>query len=171
MDESAKTGPRWIAVAAMAGNRVIGKDGELPWRLPEDLKFFKELTVGGTILMGRKTFASIGRPLPRRRNLVLSRSDRRLEGAETFPDLPAATAALSPGETVFVIGGAEIYRQTLPYWDEVYLTLVEGSFEGDTFLPPFEARFPPPEIVREGRGFRVERYRAGQWKSVVARAG
>lgn len=148
----------WIAVAAMANNRVIGRDGQLPWHLPGDLKFFKNLTSGGTILMGRKTYESIGRPLPKRRNLVLSRSNFDAPGIEVFSSVEAVREALGPGETVYVIGGAEIYRLTMDLWTEVYLTRVKRTVEGDTFLPPFEDRFADPETVHEEDDFAVERF-------------
>ncbi|MFP4493757.1 MAG: dihydrofolate reductase [Puniceicoccaceae bacterium] len=160
-DAPASARPRWIAVAAMARNRVIGRGGRLPWHLPGDLRFFRELTTGGTVLMGRKTHASIGRPLPGRRNLVMSRSRPRIPGVEVFGAIDEAAATVPPGAPLFVIGGSEIYRQTLDRWDEVYLTRVAGDFEGDAFLPPFEEAFPPPERVRTGEGFVVEHFRRG----------
>ena len=148
----------WIAVAAMARNRVIGRAGALPWHLPGDLKFFKKLTSGGTVLMGRKTFESIGRPLPNRRNLILSRSGIDPEGVEVFSSMDDLTPQLSPGERVFVIGGAEIYRLTLDLWTEVYLTRVNREEWGDTFFPRFEDRFAKPQQIHEEPDFRVERY-------------
>ncbi len=150
--------PRWVAVAAMAENRVIGRDGRLPWHLPEDLKFFKQLTVGGAVLMGRKTFASIGRPLPRRRNLVLSRSGFVAPGVEVYGDVREMEKTVPDGETIFVIGGSDIYRLTLPLWDELYLTRVKGDFEGDAFMPAFEDRFGEKETLRETEEFAIIRY-------------
>lgn len=158
MHRDGKPGPRWVAVAAMAENRVIGRNGALPWHLPADLKFFKELTTGGTVLMGRKTFASIGRPLPRRRNIVLSRSGFRAEGVEVFAELTAVDRAVAEEETVFVIGGSEIYRLTMSRWDEVYLTKVKGRFEGDALMPDFEAGFGCSETVLEHEDFSMIRY-------------
>lgn len=150
---------RWIAVAAMAGNRVIGRDGGLPWHLPGDLRFFRELTTGGTVLMGRRTFEAIGRALPRRRNLVVSRGRPELpEGVELVADLGKLAHALRGEDAVFVIGGARLYEQTLPWWTEVYLTLVPGTYEGDAHMPPFEERFGPPERVRAEDDFTVYRY-------------
>jgi dihydrofolate reductase len=150
---------RWIAVAAMGANRVIGRDGELPWHIPGDLKFFKQLTTGGTILMGRKTHDSIGRPLPKRRNLVLSRTGSGAEGVEVFSSLDEIDRTVPSDEKIYVIGGAEVYRLTMDRWDEVYLTRIEGDHEGDTFLPKFEDQFAPPVLVAEGEGFFVELYR------------
>lgn len=157
--DTEKSGADWIAVAAMAENRVIGRGGELPWHLPGDLKFFKNLTSGGTVLMGRKTYESIGRPLPKRRNLVLTRSMATVpEGVEVFPSLRDLGAAIAADEKVFVIGGAEIYRLTMDLWTEVYLTRVKREVEGDTFLPEFEDRFGEPETVLEEEEFSVERF-------------
>lgn len=124
-------------VVARSSNGVIGRDGELPWRLPTDLKRFRELTIDRTVVMGRRTFESLPdayRPLPRRRNLVLS-TDRayRADGGEVFADLAAALDACA-GEC-FVIGGAVTYRQALPLAQRVYATEVEGELDGDAFFP------------------------------------
>ncbi|RSM44604.1 dihydrofolate reductase [Amycolatopsis balhimycina DSM 5908] len=120
-------------VWAQAANGVIGRDGELPWHLPEDLRHFKELTAGAAVVMGRRTWESLPprfRPLPGRRNLVLSRTPQ--EGAETFPDLAPALAA---ADDVWVIGGAAVYRAALPFADRVVVTEIRESFEGDTYAP------------------------------------
>jgi dihydrofolate reductase len=155
----AESSVRWIAVAAMAENRVIGREGGLPWHLPGDLRFFRDLTTGGTVLMGRRTFEAIGRALPRRRNLVVSRGQPDLpEGVELVRDLRAVPEYLRGEEAVFVIGGARLYEQTLPWWTEVYLTLVPGAYEGDALMPSFEERFGPPERVRAEEQFTVYRY-------------
>ncbi|MEM0967014.1 MAG: dihydrofolate reductase [Verrucomicrobiota bacterium] len=148
----------WIAVVAMNQNRVIGKDGQLPWHLPEDLQFFKKLTVGGTVIMGRKTYESIGRPLPKRRNLVLSRSLSNAEGVEVFSNLSDLNDKLGNHERIFVIGGGEIYRLVMPYLQEIYLSLVEGEHVGDAHFPLFEEDFEAPETVYRGDGFSVKRY-------------
>ncbi|MGB5873057.1 MAG: dihydrofolate reductase [Bacteroidota bacterium] len=123
-------------IAAVARNRAIGKGGTLPWHISEDLKRFKRLTMGHAILMGRKTFASIGRALPGRRNVVLS--SRPLADVETYPTLDAALSALAYQERVFVIGGGQLYTQLLERADEIYLTLVHTDAEADTFFPPYE---------------------------------
>lgn len=143
----------------MAANRVIGHEGNLPWHLPADLKFFKQLTTGGTVLMGRKTFQSIGRPLPRRRNVVLSRAGLSAPGIEVFPALEDFCRNIDAGERVYVIGGAEIYRLTRDLWTEVYLTRVCFEVEGDTFLPKFEDHFPKVRTIHEEPDFRIEHYR------------
>lgn len=149
-----------IAVVAMASNRVIGRDGDLPWRLSEDLKWFKKLTLGHPIVMGRKTMESLGgRPLPKRRNLVLSRSldeNDLPEGFEKTSADPEILRALD--ETVSIIGGAEIYRLLLPHCDEVYLSYVFEPHEGDTFLPAFEDDFDLAEIVATYPEFELKRY-------------
>ncbi len=130
----------WIAIAAMAENRVIGAGNRIPWHLPEDFKWFKATTLGGTLVMGRKTYESIGRPLPGRTTVVLSRRgivDERVLAAsdlEAIPGMPLPTP-------VFVCGGAEIYRQALPRCRTLLLTRVHGTPEGDAFFPEFESRF------------------------------
>jgi dihydrofolate reductase len=110
-------------IAAMAGNRTIGRDNALPWRLPEDLRHFKATTLGKPVIMGRKTWESLGRPLPGRRNVVVSRNpDYRPEGGELTGSLAEAIAATADADEVFVIGGAELYRQALPSAQRLYLT-------------------------------------------------
>ena len=126
-------------VAALGLNGVIGRDGDLPWRLPADLKRFKKLTLGHPILMGRTTYESIGRPLPGRRNLVLSRSGFTADGVEVFTHFPAALDASQPAEELMVIGGARVYEAVLPRADRLYLSVVHGEFAGDTWFPQIHA--------------------------------
>jgi dihydrofolate reductase len=134
-------------IAAMDQARLIGRDNGLPWRLPNDLKFFKRTTLGKTVLMGRKTWESLGRPLPERDNWVLTRdAGFAAVGARVFNRLDEALAA-APAELV-VIGGAELYRQLLPQVQRMYLTLVHGRFEGDAWFPEFDAA-QWREIARE----------------------
>ncbi|QFU91933.1 dihydrofolate reductase [Amycolatopsis sp. YIM 10] len=119
---------------AQSSTGVIGSDGKLPWHLPEDLKHFRALTAGATVLMGRRTWESLPprfRPLPGRRNLVLSRTPQ--QDAETFPDLASALAAVA-GD-VWVIGGAAVYRAALPVADRVEVTEIQERFDGDTYAP------------------------------------
>ncbi len=123
-------------IAAVSRNRVIGKDGALPWHISEDLKRFKRITTGHTILMGRRTFESLGKPLPNRRNVVIT--SRALPGVETYRSLPEALDALSGESKVFVIGGGEVFSSLLDKVDELYLTIVEREVEGDTYFPPYE---------------------------------
>ena len=132
-------------IAAMGENRVIGVDNQLPWLLPGDLKYFKARTLGKPVVMGRKTWDSLGRPLPGRLNLVVSRqAGLQLEGAEVFASLPAALQraqawAQEQGvDEVMLIGGAQLYEQALPLAERLYLTRVALSPVGDAWFPPFE---------------------------------
>ena len=127
-------------IAALSNQRVIGNNGQLPWRLPRDLQVFKRLTVGKPILMGRKTFESIGRPLPHRENIVLTRSPMDIPGIKVFHELPAALSAVSNASEVMIIGGGEIYRQCLPFANRLYLSIVDGDFEGDAFFPTLDSK-------------------------------
>jgi len=125
-------------IAALAANRTIGRDGDLPWRLPDDLKRFKRLTVGNIVLMGRKTWVSLGRPLPDRDNWVLSRDPTfKPEGATVFATLDQALNA-AQGRALMVIGGAELYRQTLPLASRLELTEVQAEVDGDTWFPAID---------------------------------
>jgi dihydrofolate reductase len=137
---------RLSAIAAMDRNRVIGKDNRLPWRISDDLKRFKALTMGHPIIMGRKTLESFGRPLPGRKNIVLTRNPEfRSEGAVPVSSIQEAIA-LCQSETpvtdeAFVVGGEEIYRLAMPLTDRIYLTQVHGEFEGDTHFPEWPRDF------------------------------
>lgn len=125
-------------IAAVAENRVIGKDNDLIWHLPEDLRFFKRVTSGHHILMGRKNYESIGRPLPKRTNVIITRNTAyQVEGCEVVHSLDEALElARKNGETeAFVIGGGEIYAQALSVADRLYYTKVNGSPDGDTYFP------------------------------------
>lgn len=134
--ETRVTGPRLELVVAAARNGVIGRDNGLPWRLPGDLAYFKQLTMGHPILMGRRTWDSIGRPLPGRLNLVLSR-DRalRLEGARVVHTIGEAIAAAAGAPRLMVIGGAELFRMALPDASVLHLTEVDADVEGDVRFP------------------------------------
>lgn len=143
------------AVAAMADNRVIGRAGGLPWHLPGDFRWFKRKTMGGTLVMGRKTFESIGRPLPGRRCVVLTGDHTwHHEGVEVVHEPGEVSADRWPGD-VFVIGGASVYAALLPKCTDVFLTRVRGVFDGDTFLPEFESEFNPPTVVLSDPEFDV----------------
>ncbi len=127
-------------VAALARNRVIGVGNRLPWRLPEDLAHFKRLTMGAPVIMGRKTRDSIGRPLPGRRNIVVTRArDASWEGCVVAHSLDAALAAAHDAAVAFVIGGAELYAQALPRADRLHLTLIDADYAGDAWFPEFDA--------------------------------
>jgi dihydrofolate reductase len=131
-------------IAALGRNRVIGRDGELPWRLPDDLRRFKQLTMGQPVLMGRKTWHSLGRPLPGRENRVLTRDPQfTAEGAQVFRRLDDALAPPASG-ALWVIGGGELYAQLLPRADALFLTAVEAAPDGDAHFPPL-----PPGRWRE----------------------
>lgn len=133
-------GPRIALVAAVADNGIIGRGGGLPWHLPDDLKFFKSVTLGKPLLMGRRTFESIGRPLPGRRNLVLTRDSRALPaGVEAVSSVAAAMGLVADAAEICVIGGAALYAATLPLAQRLYLTRVHGSVEGDVRFPPWVA--------------------------------
>ena len=123
-------------VVAMDRHRVIGKNNQLPWHLPADLKHFKKTTMGHHIIMGRKTFESVGRPLPGRVNVVISRNpDFRADDVIVVHSLDEAYRVAVGDEQVFVIGGSEIFREALPGIERLYLTLIDHSFEGDTYFP------------------------------------
>ncbi|MFD1631473.1 dihydrofolate reductase [Pseudopedobacter beijingensis] len=122
-------------IVAVDENNAIGKNNQLLWHLPNDLKFFKEKTSGHTIIMGRKTYDSIGRPLPKRRNIVVSRDKNlKLEGIEVVHSLEEALEKCQTEEEVFIIGGAEIYKQALPYTQKFYVTKVHHKFDADAFF-------------------------------------
>lgn len=128
-------------IAALARNRVIGIDNRLPWRLPADLKFFRRTTLGHAVIMGRKNYESIGRPLPQRRNIVLSTDPGyRAPGCEVRHSLAAALAAAGDDPEIFIIGGANLYAQALPLAERMYLTLIEAEFDGDAWFPEYDER-------------------------------
>lgn len=126
-------------VVAAAENNAIGKNNELLWKLPTDLKHFKTITSGGIVIMGRKTFDSMGKPLPNRRNIIITRNaDLQIDGAEVTHSLDEALKLCEDAEEVFVIGGAEIYKDALNRTDKIYLTRVHKSFEGDAYFPELD---------------------------------
>ena len=131
-------------IVAQSENRVIGQSGDLPWRLSDDLKHFKKITSGHTIIMGRKTYASIGKPLPNRRNVVITRqTDLEINGCLVVNSLEdAIQMTRDKGETeAFIIGGGEIYKQSLSIANKLYLTLVKTVIDGDTFFPEIDYNF------------------------------
>jgi dihydrofolate reductase len=126
-------------LAAVADSGVIGRDGQLPWHLPADLRRFRRLTTGRTIVMGRKTHDAIGRPLPQRRTIVLTRqADYHAEGVEVARSLNEALRVAAGEEEVFVVGGGEIYREALAVADRMYLTIVHAELPGDVRFPEFD---------------------------------
>lgn len=153
MNNSEKERVRIFAIVAMDDKRVIGYKNELPWRIPEDLKRFSTLTTGHAVLMGRKTYQSLPdkfRPLPGRLNMVITRDPSNLDvppGVLVFQAPIECIKACQhgdialPSDKLWIIGGAEIYRETQAFWDEVFITRVKGDYQGDTFLPEFESGF------------------------------
>ncbi|MGQ0752813.1 MAG: dihydrofolate reductase [Betaproteobacteria bacterium] len=136
-----KPGPRLSLVVAMAKNRVIGAGGRIPWHLPSELQLFKHITMGHPIIMGRKTYESIGRLLPGRTTVIVTRqADYRVPGAVIVHSLDAAIVACGHEDEIFVIGGGELFREALPRADRIYLTTVETEPAGDTYMPEFDER-------------------------------
>jgi dihydrofolate reductase len=138
------------AIVAMTRHRVIGDSNRIPWRLQGEQRWFKEITMGHPILMGRKTFASIGKPLPGRRNLVVTRTSA-FAGVDIIRDLELfdPTPYESEGKEIFVIGGAEIYSALLGQCNAIYATIVKQEYTGDTIFPEFDAQFAISETIRE----------------------
>jgi dihydrofolate reductase len=148
----------------MSLNRVIGTGGRIPWHLPDDFKWFKQMTTGHVLVMGRKTFESIGKPLPNRETIVLSRSafsHPAIQVIRSLEELPPPEA----GCRIFICGGAQVYEQALPLCSELYLTLVKRHVEGDTFFPPFEEMFELIEELRDTSEFKILHYRNRQERS------
>jgi dihydrofolate reductase len=145
-------------VVARARNGVIGRDNRLPWRLPGDLAYFKRVTMGHPIIMGRRTWESIGKALPGRRNIVVSRNpDYRAEGAVVVGSLTEAWRAAGDAEEACVIGGTSLFAEALPQADRIHLTEVEADVPGDTFFPPFErGQWEEREVARQPRDERHE---------------
>lgn len=146
------------AIACMSRNRVIGDGGRIPWHVPEDMRFFRDTTVGHTVVMGRRTWEGIGsKPLPGRRCIVLSKSLSDTPGALMLRGVNGLEF-LNPHGPVFVIGGAEIYRLLMPWTREVLLTVLDRNYEGDTYMPEFEDGFQTPELIGKSEGM-WERWR------------
>lgn len=151
-----------VLIAAMSANRVIGKNQTIPWHVPGEQQRFKQTTWGYPLVMGRKTFESIGRPLPGRRNIVISRNaDYTAKGCDMALDLKAALAMCADAERVFVIGGEQIFIQALPLTDTIILTTISRQVDGDTFFPAFGSEFSPVsrEEVMGPEPYVVEVYR------------
>ncbi|MBS0349837.1 MAG: dihydrofolate reductase [Proteobacteria bacterium] len=127
-------------VAAMTNSRVIGAAGKMPWQLPAELAYFKKITIGKTILMGRQTLESIGQPLPHRRNLVISRSTHlNIPGCEIYNSLETALNSFNGQEELMVIGGGSIFEQTIDFATRMYLTFIDSDLTGDTFFPNWDS--------------------------------
>ena len=122
-------------VVAIAQNNAIGKDNKLLWHLPKDLKHFKDITSGHTVIMGRKTYESVGKPLPNRRNIIITRKNISIDGCEVVNSIDQALKLSASEDEIFIVGGAEIYNQALSLTDRIYLTIVHHKFDGDTYFP------------------------------------
>ena len=146
------------AIAAMSENRVIGDHGKIPWHLPEDFRWFKHKTIGGTLVMGRKTFESIGKPLPGRTTIVLSRTPKAIPNVTSYNDIQTFRTNEASNSNAWICGGAEIYEQLLPHCFVLYLTRVKRMVEGDAFLPPFEKSYTLDQIIHETSDFQIERW-------------
>jgi dihydrofolate reductase len=143
--------PRLSIIVAMARNRTIGANNTLPWRCPEDLKHFKALTMGHHMIMGRKTYDSIGKPLPGRTTVVVTRNaGLQIEGCLIAHSLKQAVAACEKDEAIFIVGGAELYAQSLPLVDTLYITEIQQDVEGDAHFPAFD-KAEWQEVSREVR--------------------
>ena len=149
-----------ILIAGMTKSRVIGKDNQLPWNISEDLQNFKKLTLEKTVLMGRKTFDSIGRPLPKRNNLVLSRSMPSQEGIIVCSSIEQSIEkAKQYNQDLFIIGGSTIYQQFLPYANKMYLSYIKQEYEGDTYFPEFNKEDWEIESTQDFQEFEFVVYR------------
>jgi dihydrofolate reductase len=148
------------AIAAMSLNRVIGAGNKIPWHLPEDFKWFKRITTGHILVMGRKTFESIGKPLPNRTTFVLTRSSQVISGVETIADPAEIRARLPENDQreIFICGGAQVYEHTLSLCSDLYLTLVKRTVEGDAFFPIFEDQFTLKETIKQNPEFEIRHY-------------
>lgn len=141
----------------MSLNRAIGYQQRLPWHLPEELKWFKSKTIDQAVVMGRKTFESIGKPLPKRENIVISRTGFSAPGVKVFRSLQEVPMQ-DDARQFFLIGGYQIFAEGLPLCSDLYLTLVKREVQGDVFFPPFEETFHPSEVVMENNDFAITRY-------------
>lgn len=151
-------------ILAKSKNNVIGRNNQLPWHLPADLKHFKALTMGKPIIMGRKTYESIGKALPGRRNIIIShQKNLKIENGEVFSSIEAALSALKTASEVMIIGGANLYQQFIDRAESIYMTVIDAEFEGDTFFPPLlpqwkllaEEKFLADDKNRYGYCFQV----------------
>ncbi len=144
----------FTGVVAMSADRAIGLNGTMPWKLPEDLKLFKRLTLGHPILMGRKTWDSLGRPLPGRQNIVLTKDPHfSAPGAVAIHDIAELQNIELQSNDIMVIGGAQIYKLMLPYMQGIYVSEVAGDWAADTYFPEFKALFPQREELEQFDGF------------------
>ncbi len=157
MSEPAGAAKRFKAIAAMSENRVIGNGSQIPWHLPEDFKWFKQMTTGHIVVMGRTTFESIGRPLPNRETIVVSRSGFSYPGVRTVTSLDDIDVNADE-RNVFICGGAQIYALALPHCSDLYLTHVKQVVDGDVIFPPFEHLFVASATLRTTPEFEIVHY-------------
>lgn len=145
----------------MSENRVIGNGNKIPWHIPEDFKWFKHMTTDQVVVMGRKTFESIGKPLPNRTTIILSRSNFQFPNVKTISDLEQLDADWPElaGKEIYICGGAQIYEQALPLCSDLFLTLVKRKVEGDTFFPEFEQAFQQVGVMRDCPEFKILHYK------------
>ena len=145
-------------IVAIAQNGTIGDKNSLLWHIKEDMRFFRTTTSGHPVIMGRKTFESLGsKPLPKRTNIVITRADREFEGALTAHSLEEAIRMAGEDEEIFIMGGAQIYREALPVVDRMYITVVERDYEGDTSFPEIDySQWKLVDVVRHERGEEYE---------------
>jgi dihydrofolate reductase len=158
--------PVFHAIAAMSENRVIGNQGKIPWHLPEEYRWFKHKTMGGTLIMGRITYESIGKPLPGRKTIVLTHADMAVPGVEICRDAQLLLDRFdteSTFGTTWICGGTQIYEQFLPKCSYLYLTRVKQNVKGDAFFPAFENEFSLEQVIHENHDFRVERWFRKGW--------
>lgn len=147
-------------IAALTKDHIIGKENTLIWNIPEDMKHFRKVTSGNVVVMGRKTFDSIGRPLPNRVNIVVSSSLKNILGIEICSDLKSAIEkAKTFGKEIYVIGGASIYEQALPFADRMLLSWVKKEYDGDAYFPKFEEKDWKMEEKKEFTDFELKTYR------------
>ena len=147
------------AIVAVTEDGVIGRGGDLPWRLSEDLKWFKRITLGHTILMGRKTWESLPGALPSRQNWVLSRTANQKDGMSVFRSMEEVQQALVPSQTLFIIGGGEIYSMALPLCHELFISEVRRKVpDGDAFFPNYKDQFRPVEVLDDNPDFLLRRW-------------
>lgn len=146
------------AIAAMAENRVIGNHNTIPWHLPEDFKWFRKTTMGQTLLMGRKTFDSIGRPLPGRQTIILSRNQLSIPNTQTVNTIESIES-VATSDIIWIAGGAEIYQLMLPKCSDIYLTRVHQKPDGDTFFPEFEDSFTLDSVLESNTQFSIEHWK------------
>jgi dihydrofolate reductase len=149
--------PYFKAIAAMAQNRVIGRNNQIPWHLPEDFKWFKQMTIGAVVVMGRRTFESIGKPLPHRDTIVVSRTKSEIPGVRVVSSL-SEVDPFAEQRPIYICGGAHLYAEALPACSDLYLTRVKLNPEGDTLFPPFEKLFQLKEILARQPEFTIEHY-------------